>query len=350
MIPGNLKAILFAGLLPLLVGACAQVPDFFKRFDETKAVENSLRKVAVASQQTQDYGAAVRYYEQLHERNPEDIESTLGYARNLRYVGTPARAVQMLEEVLADGLENSRLLSELGRALIASGKPERAITPLTEAVSTGLNDWRTISALGIANDQLGRHAKARNYYRQAQRISPENTAVLNNLALSWALSGDLERSLMILERANKMPGATAQVRQNLALLYGVKGDDKRAHDLARLDLPEDSVQDNLRYYVNLREGDGSKPVVQKTDGPIKGPFALQVGKYPSAEDALNNWLAMQRQNKDLLSSYDVSIHDSKDGGPTPILAWVGPVNNLKKANYICLALSSRSLNCQVVRP
>jgi Flp pilus assembly protein TadD len=350
MKPGKLKVILVATLLPLFVGACAQMPDFFKRFDETKAVENSLRKVAIASQQTQDYGAAVRYYEQLFQKDPEDIEAALGYARNLRYVGTPARAVQVLEEVLADGLENSRLLSELGRALIASGKPERAITPLTEAVTTGQNDWRTLSALGIANDQLGRHPKARNYYRQAQRVSPENTAILNNLALSWALSGDLDRSLMILERANKMPEASAQVRQNLALLYGVKGDDKRAHELARLDLPEDSVQDNLRYYVNLREGDGAIPVVQKTDGPIKGPFAMQVGKYPSADDALSNWLAIQRQNTDLLGNYEVSIHDNKDGSTTPILAWVGPVDNLKKANYVCLALSSRGLNCQVVRP
>lgn len=341
---------MIAGLLPIILGACAQLPDFFKPFDETKAVENSLRKVAIASQQTQDYGAAVRYYEQLHEKDPEDIESTLGYARNLRYSGTPARAVQMLEAVLSDGLENPRLLSELGRALIASGKPDRAITPLTEAISTGQNDWRTMSALGIANDQLGRHAKARNYYRRAQRVSPENTAILNNLALSWALSGDLDRSLMILERANKMPDASSQIRQNLALLYGVKGDEKRAHELARLDLPEDSVQENLRYYVNLREGDGAKPVVQKSDGPIRGPFALQIGKYPSAEGALNNWQIIQRQNTDLLGIYDVSVYDNKDNGPTPILAWVGPVDNLKKANYLCLALTSRGLNCLVVRP
>jgi Flp pilus assembly protein TadD len=344
------KIILIAGLLPAVLGACAQLPDFFKPFDDSQAIENSLRKVAIASQQTQDYGAAVRYYEQLHQKNPEDIESTLGYARNLRYVGTPARAVQMLEEVLTDGLENPRLLSELGRALIASGKPEKAVTSLTQAISTGQGDWRTLSALGIANDQLGRHAKARNYYRQAQRLSPENTAILNNLALSWALSGDLDRSLMILERANKIPDASSQVRQNLALLYGVKGDDKRAHELARLDLPEDSVQENLRYYVNLREGDGAIPAVQKTDSPIKGPFALQVGTYPSAEDALNNWQKIQRQNNDLLGTYEVSVYDNKDGGPAPILAWVGPVDNLKKANYLCLALTSRGLNCLVVRP
>ena len=346
----RLKPALYAGILSLTLTACSQIPSFFQRDDDSQAIENSLRKVAIASQATQDYGAAVRYYERLHQKNPDDIEATLGYARNLRYNGTPGRAVLMLEEYLSEGPENPRLLSELGRALIAVGKPEKAITPLTEAVSTGLNDWQTYSALGIANDQLGRHAKARNLYRQAQRLSPENTAILNNLALSWALSGDLDRSLMILERANKMPEVTAQVRQNLALLYGIKGDDKRAHELARLDLPEESAQANLRYYVSLREGDGAKPIVQKTDGPIKGPFSLQVGKYPTAEAAINNWQTIQRQNKDLLGPYDISIYDNKDGGPTPILAWAGPLDNLKKANYVCLALSSRGINCQVVRP
>jgi Flp pilus assembly protein TadD len=343
------RSFLVACLMPVLLGACAQL-SFFQREDEAQAIENSLRKVAIAAQHTQDYGAAVSYYEQLHHKDPDDIEATLGYARNLRYNGTPARAVQMLQEYLLEGLENPRLLSELGRALIAAGKPEKAVTPLTEAISTGLNEWRTYSALGIANDQLGRHAKARNLYRKAQRLSPENTAILNNLALSWALSGDLDRSLMILERASKLPDVSAQVRQNLALLYGVKGDAKRAHELARLDLPEDSVQENLRYYVNLREGDGAVPMVQKTDGPIKGPFSLQVDKSPNAEAALDKWLVLQRQNKDLLGAYEISLFDNKDAGPTPVLSWIGPVDNLKKANYLCLALTSRGINCQVVKP
>jgi Flp pilus assembly protein TadD len=335
--------------MPFLLGACAQL-DFFQRQDETQAIENSLRKVAYASQQTQDYGAAVIYFQRLHIKDPEDVEAALGYARNLRYNGTPARAVQVLEESLTEGLENPRLLSELGRALIASGKPGRAVTPLTEAISTGLRNWQAYSALGIANDQLGRHTKARSYYLEAQILSPENTAILNNMALSWAMSGDLDRSLVILERASKLPDVSAQIRQNLALLYGVKGDAKRAHELALLDLPEDSARENLRYYVNLREGDGTKPVIQKADGPVKGPFALQVGKYPSGDDALNNWQIMQRQNSDLLGQYDISIYDTKDGSATPILAWAGPVADIKKANYMCLALSARDIDCRVVRP
>jgi len=349
MITPRFTRRIMVGLIPIMLGACSQL-SFFQREDEAQAIENSLRKVAIASQQTQEYGAAVRYYEQLYQKNPADIEATLGYARNLRYNGTPAQAAQMLQASLDEGPENPRLLSELGRALIAAGNPERAITPLTEAISTGLTDWQTYSALGIANDQLGRHAKARNLYRKAQRISPENTAILNNLALSWALSGSLDRSLMILERASKLPGVSAQVRQNLALMYGIKGDAKRAHELARLDLPEESVEDNLRYYVNLREGDGAKPLVQKTDGPISGPFSLQVGKYSNAEAALDSWQIIQRQNSDLLGSYDISVYDNNDGSAHPILSWVGPVNNLKKANYLCLALTSRGIDCRVVKP
>jgi Flp pilus assembly protein TadD len=48
------------------------------------------------------------------------------------------------------------------------------------------------------------------------------------------------------------PGATTRHRQNLALAYGLAGDPERAAQVARRDLDEATVRQNLKMYATLR--------------------------------------------------------------------------------------------------
>ncbi len=345
---------LILGGLALAIGSialsgCASQEDI-DNAREQAAIEKSLSKVARASQQSRDYAAAARYYQSLHAADPDDVEATLGLARNLRYVGTPARAVQVLERSLSEGAENPRLLAELGRALIAAGEPDRAITPLTEAMTLGTPNWRTLLALGIARDRLGRHAAARISYQSAKTLSPENVAILNNLALSWALDGNLTRATEILERAVKLPSATAQVRQNLALVHGLQGNNERAHELARLDLPEDSAQENLRYYVSLRQGADAKVEAEKVSAMQSGSFSLQIGEFETAEDAFKTWSAMRKEHAELLAAYQIEVFAVTENTKKPFVAWAGPVQTLKLAQAACTALNAQGADCRIVKP
>ena len=333
-------------LVSVTLSACSWFGFTTDEEDEQNAIERSLRKVADSSQQTNDYISAARYFENLHKKNPDDVEVTLGLARNLRYAGTPKRAALVLRNALKRDANNAHFLSELGRALIAGGEPEAALTPLSSSLEIAEDNWRTLSAIGVANDQLGRHELAREAYQTAQEISPENTAILNNLALSWALSQQLSHAITILERAEKLPGATAQVRQNLALMHGIQGNEKRAYELARLDLPEEVARENIRYYVSLREG-------QQTGGLIPASseaasYSIQVGAYASPSIAENAWRALQRAHPDLLSTFQAEVYDKKDGGTVPFVVWAGPLKNINSATRLCTALRNRSAQCLVV--
>ncbi len=316
--------------------------------DEQAAIDRSMRKVAESSQLTHDYVSAARHFESLYNKNPKDVDAALGLARNLRYAGTPKRAVMVLDRSLKTTPNNPHLLAEQGRALIASGNSQAAIPPLTQAlkIGVGTDDWRTYSALGIAHDQLGRHDAARAAYDKARLISPENTTILNNLALSLAMSEQLDEAVGLLELAQKLPGTTAQVRQNLALLYGMRGDDRRAYELARLDLPEATARENVRFYVSLREGAQSGDAIP--DGPDLAKYSIQVGAYASPALAEEAWRNLQRNHSDLLSTFQAEVFDKKDGGNTPYVVWAGPVNNVKAATRLCNAMRSRKANCLVV--
>jgi Flp pilus assembly protein TadD len=340
--------LIIATLICGLLAACVSAADIDAMREEA-ALEKSLMNIARASQESRDYVAAVRYYHQIHERKPTNINATLGLARNLRYAGLPKRAIQVLEEALANGLENSHLLAELARALIAGGEAERAIGPLTEALTSGPKDWRTLSTLGVANDQLGRHDVARNAYSAALVLSPENVAVLNNLALSWALDGNIEQGISVLERAASLPGATAQTRQNLALLHGLSGNLGKAQDLARLDLPEVEADENLRYYVALKTG-----VVEAEGGSgvtidVPSAYAIQLGSYATAKAALDSWQALRLANPRLLGSLKIEFLSGKTGDSESFIARAGPLASQKDADELCRTLSARGAGCRVVK-
>ena len=70
--------------------------------------------------------------------------------------------------------------------------------------------------------------------------------------MSLALAGAFDESIEMLRELAAAPGATPRVRQNLALVYGLAGQPERAAAVARIDLDEASVRNNLAYYQALR--------------------------------------------------------------------------------------------------
>lgn len=118
-----------------------------------------------------------------------------------------------------------------------------------------LVDPRCVAALngkGIALDELGRHGDAQAEYRSAWSLAPDDRAVLNNLALSLALSGQYDEAIALLTGLVQDRHATPRNRQNLALALSLKGDDAGAQRVARADLDDAAVSNNLRYLDTVR--------------------------------------------------------------------------------------------------
>ena len=72
------------------------------------------------------------------------------------------------------------------------------------------------------------------------------------------MSRDIDIGIATLTELVSLPDASAQARQNLALLHAWKGELAAAETLARRDLPNETVDNNLEYFRGL-DGAANEP-------------------------------------------------------------------------------------------
>jgi Flp pilus assembly protein TadD len=243
LLPAAIASILRLCVVAVLLSGCASIAD-----SGAQAIRETLQQAAVATEAEGDYAAAANHYRNLVDRRPDDLEAILGLARNLRYSGHAKTAVEVLDASAATFGDAPTFVVERGKANLASGNVNEAINWLANARAKDEKNWEIHAALGIAYDLTEAFAKARESYDRALQLSKDNPVVLNNMAISAALAGDVERAIATLENAPPAARRSAQVRQNLALFYGIKGDMDKAEALAKMDLDEASVRNNLAVF------------------------------------------------------------------------------------------------------
>lgn len=248
-----LKAALHVSIVAVVVAGCASAGD-----SGSQVIRQSLEQAAAASEADGDYAAAATRYRNLLDKQPDDLGAALGLARNLRYAGRPKLAIEILDKSAARFGDRTAFVVERGKANVAVGKVTEAIGFLTSARAKDGGNWEIHAALGIAYDLTDKFDLARQSYARALQLSEGNPVVLNNMAISAALAGDIERAIATLENAPKAARHSPQVRQNLALFYGIKGDMDKAESLAKMDLDEAAVRNNLAVFSRLRAG-GARP-------------------------------------------------------------------------------------------
>lgn len=119
----------------------------------------------------------------------------LHHARELRSQDRAAQAVAELQQTLFSDPDNTPLLGELGRALIASGDPTRALDVLANAFDGASPDPHLLNAAGVALDLLGNHSKARANYAAALKIAPDYAAPKTNFKISQRMEADERRAM-----------------------------------------------------------------------------------------------------------------------------------------------------------
>lgn len=241
-------------VVALLLSGCAADAD-----RGNAAILDSLKQAAATAEDNGDYANAAGRYRELTHRLPDDVAMALGLARNLRYAGQAKMAVDSLDKAAGKFGDVTAFKVERGKANLAVGNVNDAVRFLIDARARDEGNWEIHAALGIAYDLLESFAKARASYERALALSKGNPVVLNNMAISAALAGDIDRAIAILEKAPKAARHSPQIRQNLALFYGIKGDMDKAEALARMDLDEASVRNNLAVFARLRANRTAPP-------------------------------------------------------------------------------------------
>ena len=248
------KKTLAACLVLALAGGCAS-----EARDESKVLFGFLNKAAVSSELSGDHVSAVNHYQNLLDRQPDNKEILLGLARNLRYTGGGRTAVEIMKSYAVKYSDDPAFLIEFGKAKLSVSEAQGAIQYLKKAIEKGGDDWEAYSALGIGYDLQQSYGEAWEAYEKALALSGNNPAVINNMALSAALNGKLPLAISVLEDAPLEARRHPQVRLNLALFYGIKGDLKKAEALAKMDLDEKALRNNLAIYNRFHAKRGKIP-------------------------------------------------------------------------------------------
>ncbi len=215
----------------------------------------SLLRVAENARAAGDPGAAIPLYRRAAQLSPDSPEPWTALAQTLNQMAAYADADDAWRQALIRDPGNVAALVGHGATLTGLGQPHLALAKFNTALelapradAPGLHN-----AIGVAHDMLGNAPAAQASYRTGLDLAGDDLALLSNLGLSLALSGQYRAAIATLERATALPGATARHRQNLALAYGLAGHTDDAARLARVDLDEQLVLQNLSYYAILRD-------------------------------------------------------------------------------------------------
>lgn len=211
----------------------------------------SLVSLAEATRANGDAAAAVPLYRRAYVLSPEDPAALIGLGETLNSLGAYIEANDAWTKALLLVPNDPDALSGFGVTLTGLNQPHLALTRFQSSVALRPSA-RAYNGLGVAYDMLGEPENAQAAYRAGLGTDPADIGLTSNLGLSFALSGRYSEAIAMLERAVTMPGAAARHRLNLALAYGLAGEMEKAEQLARNDLDEQSVLQNMAFYATLR--------------------------------------------------------------------------------------------------
>lgn len=234
--------------LAAVLGACANT-----RPEVTGSIGDPGKEPSQGEWRQQADALASRY-----QRNPNDPEAAVAYARALRAGGQRAQATAVLQQASIRNPKNPAVLGAYGRALAEVGRLNEALEILGKAHTPDQPDWRILNAQGAVLDQMGRQAEAQRYYHTALKMTPNEPAVLSNLGLSYALSKDLDRAEATLRKAAADPRAEPKVHQNLAVVLSLRSKFDEAEKITSHVLPQEQARANVAYIREMMSATGRK--------------------------------------------------------------------------------------------
>lgn len=333
----------------------------------------SLLRMAASTRQAGDPGSAARLYQQATAIEPERTEAYVLLGDVLLELEAYDEAARAFDVALEQEEEMVDAHRGYARALLGINRPDGAIPHFRRVLELDPKDARAQNGLAVALDMEGRHEAAQALYREALAQTPDSLQLRNNYGLSLALSGRHDEAIEVLEAVVLEPGARARNRQNLALAYGLAGDLEAAQQISQLDLDEDAVQNNVRYFATLAaiddpkqrasalgahgatlepapDGSAGLKVIALEGGDVELGFAtagrwfVDLGSYPSAAEASAVWRDVKASNAEILGSF--SRLAGSEGGRQPLLA--GPIADAAQAQRVCLRLHARGVTCRPV--
>jgi len=238
--------------ISLCLGACTTTVQ--RSTSSTPVTRNSSpsdvseMRIAESALDSGNVDVARTIYDRIVKGNPASVPGLTGLGNTLYAIGDFTRAGVYYRR--ANQLQPADVASLIGIARVAIHQRhfDDAIKTYRQVLELSPNSPLASAGLGAALDLSGNHAGAQAVLRDALKSNPGDPVLSSNLGLSLVLSGNPREGANVLLDVTRYPAAPPQARQDLALAYGLMGNAEAAAEILSRDLPNASVQDNLRYY------------------------------------------------------------------------------------------------------
>lgn len=248
----------------LTVAACGLEPgkdrifDADKEFDkldspDVPTLSESLERNALDALAAGEYERASGLYQQLYDKDSNEVRYQLGLAESLRRQGDINPSLEYYDKIIAKHPGHLDAYEGKGLALMARGDTEDAGKVFKSILERDPKRWRTLNALGILFAVKSMEPEALAYFKEALNQSDNNPSVLNNIGLVQAMQHQYRQSVETLQKASKRAEGEhrKQVDLNLALVHGIFGNSDEAKDLASKYLSDAELDNNLGLYAHL---------------------------------------------------------------------------------------------------
>lgn len=257
-----MKKFLYFIMLAAL-SSCSNVQEAFNAKDilskmegpKVPTVQETLAANAKSAEQQGEWATAIQLYQQLLEKEPENITYMLALAESYRRIGQYSQAVAVYDMALGKNPGLIEAKEGKGLAFLSKGDFEAPITLFEDVMKTDKNRWKTLNGLGILFAARGLQPEAIQYFKQALTQSPGNTSIMNNIGLSQALGSQFDLAADTLLQAGALATANGMDRKridlNLALVYAVAGKMENAQMIAENYYSGAQLNNNMGLYAHL---------------------------------------------------------------------------------------------------
>ena len=166
--------------------------------------------------------------------------------------GTPEAALQMISQMVEQGVKHPDLLVLQGRALTDMGLVEEAEAALSRATRRAPGNAEAQNRLGILYLDQQRTDEAISRFRAAARTAPKDADVHNNYGFALMAAGRHADAVPVLKTALILDGSQAKTRNNLGFALAATGQDKAAWRVLRAGTSDGMARYNLALAQELR--------------------------------------------------------------------------------------------------
>lgn len=237
-------------LSTVVLMACASQPQLEGGAGREFTIDELKQRAEVAGY-AGAYSDALVQYQQILEKEPDNVGALIGAGEALLSATQPVRANNYFERALMIDSKNIQAREARALSWLMSGKYAAAQKSLLNLVDDGVDRWRVWNALGVIADLDGDYTKSAEYYQKAIILVPEKAMLHNNLGYSRIMDHNYPDAEASLRNALMLEPGNARVVNNLSISIAWQQRYNDAVEQLKSVMDEPSSYNNVGYVAYL---------------------------------------------------------------------------------------------------